>query len=323
MRLNLPNSAHLQNIEGFLRRYSPSGERQLDVGFHDRYVHVHPFALAMAACAGELMHMKGARTRGRVPDLSSMPYLIRMGLFEYLRVSPPREISEHEGSGRFVPLTQIRTSGELQNVIVNLIPLLHAPAEVADPIKYVFSEMVRNVLEHSKSPVGAFVCAQYYRKDDRLSIGIADAGIGIQKSIRRSHRANSARAAIELALRPGISGATSRIGGNEFNAGAGLFFTKSIAALSGNFFALYSGDTLFKLLRTPEGQIRELHPDPTEDRHKFTEGLPVWQGTVVGINISVRPDEAFSDLMSTIYKSYKIDVKKKKKDFFKQIRFTR
>ena len=53
-----------------------------------------------------------------------------------------------------------------------------------------------------------------------------------------------------MALTPGISGATPRIGGNETNAGAGLYFIKSIAQSSENFFVIYSGKSMFKLLKS-------------------------------------------------------------------------
>lgn len=245
-----------------------------------------------------------------------------MHLFRFLDLDPDSQIEEHEEAGRFIPLTQIRSSDELQEAIVQLIPLLHATPEVADPIKYVFSEMVRNVLEHASSPVGAVVCAQYYKNKERLSIAIADAGIGVQDSIGRNHAVKSHADAIYLALTPGITGTTSRIGGNEFNAGAGLFFTKSIAALSRNYFAIYSGDCLYKMQQTKTHSQVVLHADPRRDRHKLATGLPHWKGTIVGININVRHGKAFEDLLSTIREAYQIDVETKKK-YYRKIRFAK
>src|SRR4029077_8549798 len=130
-----------------------------------------------------------------------------------------------------------------------------------------FSEMVRNVLEHSQSPVGAFACAQYYAKDRRVSIGIADAGIGICSHMGRFHKISSEKNAIGLALQPGITGTTSRIGGTERNAGAGLFFTKSIASISRNMFILYSGHSAYRLMKRPRIRPIQLHADPEEDFH--------------------------------------------------------
>ena len=56
-----------------------------------------------------------------------------MKLFDHIQLSPPKQIIEHEEAGRFIPLTQIKTADDLRNAIANLVPLLHAPAEVADP----------------------------------------------------------------------------------------------------------------------------------------------------------------------------------------------
>lgn len=272
----------------------------------------------------------GARCRAQggeirvadIPGHRSIAYLIRMKLFDVLGMEPGRQITEHEASGRFIPLTQIQSSHDLKAAITDLVPLLHAPPHVADPIRYVFSEMARNVLEHSGSPVGAFVCAQYYRKSNRIAIGIADAGIGIRASMARSHNVATDKDAIRLALQPGVTGTTSRLGGTEFNAGAGLFFTKSIAALSRNFFLLYSGDALFKLLRTPQAQQSELHADPAMDRHRFVEE-PHWPGTAVGIDVSVEQEIEFAMLLDEIRKAYSIDLKKRKRAYYKKIRFKR
>jgi hypothetical protein len=217
-------------------------------------------------------------------------------------------------------VTQIRTTEELRKAIADLVPLLHAAPEVADPIKYVFSEMVRNVLEHSSSPVGAFVAAQYYPETRRIAIGIADAGVGILEHMRRFHRVQSAQEAIRLALQPGITGTTARIGGTEFNAGAGLFFTKSIASFSQNMFLLYSGDAAYRLMKG-DPDVVELHTDPNDDGHLFPVGLPPWPGTVVGIDINVDRGLAFADLLEKIRKAYYLDVKRKK-DYSNKIRFT-
>lgn len=275
----------------------------------------------MAACAGALAKHHGWKATGSIPNVSSAPYLVRMKLFDFLDVPAPRQIEEHEEAGRFVPLTQIRTNEDLRNAIGNLIPLLHAAKPVADPIRYVVSELGRNVLEHAQSPVGGFVCAQYYKNQKRIAIGMADAGIGITAAIRHSHKATTERAALKLALTPGISGATPKIGGNETNAGAGLFFIRSIAKVSGNFFLIYSGQTDYKLLRK-QAERNTLYGDPLLEGHRLNEDLPLWQGTAIGIDINVDETSEFSALLRLISKSYSIDVKAQKRAYFRKIRFT-
>jgi len=93
----------------------------------------------------------------------------------------------------------------------NLVPLLHAPPQVADQFKYVFSEMVRNVLEHSQSPVGAFVAAQYYAETKRIAIGIADAGIGIYEHLRQFHDVSILHRRSYWHLRPELLEHTSNL----------------------------------------------------------------------------------------------------------------
>lgn len=319
LKIHLPNSANLQNITALLRYLDFSEPDRLEFSMHEKWVAVHPVVLAMTACLAAKVRHDGGRVTGSATSVATLAYLIRMGLFNYLGIDPERVIKEHEESGRFIPLTQIQSTAELKQAIINLVPLLHAPPAVADPIKYVFSEMVRNVLEHSESPVGAFVCAQYYRESGRIAIGIADAGRGIFDHIRRFHLVGTSRDALRLALQPGITGTTSRIGGNEFNAGAGLFFTKSIATLSRNRFFLYSGSSMFRLMKTRLRYQPALHPDPANDPHKFVEA-PSWPGTVVGLDMSVNETVDFSDLLNQIRGAYHLDVKRRK-NFTKKIQF--
>jgi anti-sigma regulatory factor (Ser/Thr protein kinase) len=323
VKIHLPNSAHLQNIGGFIEQIDASDPGSLTVSMYDQYLSVHPFMLALTAAAGANVKGEGGTTRGTLHDTSSLRYLVRMGLFNFVDLEAPISVEEHEAAGRFIPLTQIRSSDELEEFIVEMVPLLHAAPEEAGPIKFVISELVRNVLEHAASPVGALVCAQYYKKTARLSVGVADRGIGIRSSIGRSHPSKSAIDAIQLALRPGITGTTRRYGGNEYNAGAGLFLVKSIAQASRNFFVAYSDDGAFKLLKTPGKATPQITADPTTDRARRLEGLPAWPGTAMGIDVSVAAHETFQDLLVDIRKAYDLDVRIQKRASYRKARFVR
>jgi len=262
--------------------------------------------------------------KGKPEDHPALAYLIRMGLFEFLGIDPEKTIQPHEAAGRFIPLTQIRTSKDLSAAITDLVPLLHAAPQEQDSIRYVFSELARNALEHSRSPVGSFLCAQYYKQTNRVSIGIADAGIGIRRSITKSHPAKTSQEAITLALQPGITGTTARLGGTESNAGAGLFFVKSIAALSRNFFIIYSEDTMFKLLKGNRNKPVELHADPRRDNHLFEESLPIWPGTVVGIDIRMAAGQQFTNFLAAIRAAYAGETtNRQRKDYYKRIKFSK
>lgn len=323
MEIHFPNSAHLQNVGGFVSKIDANDPGDLAFSMYDQYLSVHPFVLSLAAAAGSYVKSVGGTTTGTLYDTSSLRYLVRMGLFNFIDLKPPISVEEHEAAGRFIPLTQIRSSEELEEFIVEMVPLLHAAPEEAGPIKFVISELVRNVLEHAASPVGALVCAQYYKKTARLSVGVADRGVGIRTSIGRSHPAKSSLEAIRLALRPGITGTTNRFGGNEYNAGAGLFLVKSVAKASRNFFVAYSGDALFKLLKTPGKATPHIVADPWMEKARRLEGLPTWPGTAIGIDVSVAAHETFQELLVDIRKAYDLDVRIQKRASYRKARFVR
>ena len=262
MKVHLPNSARLQNLGGFIRRFDPSDPSTLEFSMNDRWVAVHPAVLAFTACVADHVTRNGGHHVGIVHRIRSVPYLIRMRLFDYLRLEYGGSIESHEEAGRFIPIQRIRNGSELSDFIVNMIPLLHADPGHVEPIRYVVSEIVRNVLEHAQAPGGAFLAAQFYKRSGTLALGVADDGIGVRQTMSRFHRVPTDWDALCLAMRPGVSGTTARIGGTDYNAGAGLFFTKSIACASRNFFAIYSGNAMFKLLRVPAGRQSTCTPIP-------------------------------------------------------------
>ncbi|MFH1649214.1 MAG: hypothetical protein ABIA93_01565 [Candidatus Woesearchaeota archaeon] len=319
MRLHLPNSAFLGNIDPFLRSYDNSHINELAITANKKWISVHPVVLSMVASLGLTVGSK--RVSCEKLEAKSKHYLERMGLFRLLNIPSGISVTEHEPAGRFIPLTQVTDSDGLTLFITEMIPLLHVAPKHAEPIRYVVSELIRNVLEHSGSEHGAIVCAQYYKKSNIIRIGIADTGVGIKKTINYAHEAATYLQAIRLALMPGITGTTAREGGTEFNAGAGLFFIKSIAKVNREFFMIYSGDAMYKLLKTSSGKVR-LFADPFKDRHSADEGLPSWQGTVVGVDISLDATEEFSTLLDMIHDTYINTVKERRKARYRMARFT-
>ena len=230
-------------------------------------------------------------------------------------------IESHEEAGRFIPVAQIRTAEEQTKFITDVIPLLHLKKQYqVDTIVYILGELIRNVLEHSNDPNGAIVCAQYYLKTNTIRIGIADAGKGIKASINASHTAKTDLEALRLALWPGITGTTARIGGTEQNAGAGLFFTKSIARANKDYFLMYSGDAMYKLIKTQPKKLK-LHADPFKDRHSKKSGLPFWRGTVVGIDITLDQTQEFTMLLDVLNHALNTAVAERKRAKYKKPRF--
>lgn len=318
MKIHLPNSAFLGNIDSFLRNFDSSSPGKLEITANKKWISIHPVVLTMTAALG--LTIKTENIHCEELEAKSKHYLERMGLFKLLGITSKIEIIEHESAGRFIPLTKITNSKELSKFITDTIPLLHLKPEQASPIKYILSELVRNVLEHAHAENGAIVAAQYYKKSNTIKIGITDTGIGIKKTINQSHSAPTDLEAIRLALTPGITGTTRRLGGTEQNAGAGLFFIKSIAKVNKDFFLIYSGNAMYKLLKSKSKNIR-LYADPFKDRHSAREDLPYWKGTVVGIDINLDETKEFSFLLDLIRDIYSKTIKERRKEKYRRPKF--
>lgn len=316
MKIHLPNSAFLGNIDGFVRQFDPSSPEKLEITSNDKWISVHPVALAMVAAIGSTVEPE--KIKCEEFTARSRHYFERMNLFKMIRISSGISIREHEPAGRFIPLMQIKTPAEQTAFVTDMVPLLHLEKEQSETMRYIVTELIRNVIEHARAPNGAIICAQYYPKTNRISIGIADTGVGIKSTMDKSHVTKNNLGAIQLALWPGYTGTTRRLGGTEENAGAGLFFIKSIASVNSDFFMLYSGDSMYKLLKTPEDQKLELNADPFVDRHSKRDDLPDWRGTVVGIDITLDQTQEFSALLKALGKTFSKAVRERKKEDYKK-----
>lgn len=319
MKIHIPNSAWLGNIDPFLQGFDPSQPDRLELTFNKKWMSIHPMVLSMIAALG--LRIDPSKIKCEKLEATSKHYLERMKLFEFLGIDSDIKITEHEATGRFVPLTQIKDSTSLTKFVTDVTPLLHLEAKHAEPIRYIMSELIRNVIEHSMSKNGAIVSAQYYKKSNTIRIGIADTGIGIWKSINESHNPTTDLDAIRMALTPGITGTTKKEGGTERNAGAGLFFIKSIASINSDFFVIYSGKGLYKLKKRIGKKIK-LHADPFADRHSKRNDLPGWEGTVVGIDLSLDTTKEFSLLLGLLNKTLREAIRERKKERYKKPQFT-
>ncbi len=320
MKFYLSNADYLRNFEAFLRNFDPSQPERLDIATHDRWINVHPVVITMIAALG--MTVKPENIHIDKVVARSGHYLERMGLFKTLGVPSPFSIEEHEQAGRFIPLTIIKTPEDQTRFITDMIPLLHLAPAQADAIKYTIGELVRNVIEHSWSKFGAIVAAQYYPKSNTIRLGICDTGVGIKKTINQSWHARDDLEAIKLALVPGVSGTTRREGGTDVNAGAGLFFIKSMAMVGRDYFMVYSGSGLYKLLkRRPTKGLPRLNADPDRDKHAESNAAPQFPGTVVAIDISLDTTDEFTSLLGVIRRTYTQAVRERRKARYKRPQF--
>jgi hypothetical protein len=84
---------------------------------------------------------------------------------------------------------------------------------------------------------------------------------------------------------------------------------------------IYSGDSLYKLLKR-KGTDLVLHPNPFDDNHTKESGLPFWQGTVVGIDITLDSSIEFTQVMEFIRAAFADAIRERKRlRKYKQPRF--
>ena len=309
--LVVPNSATLHLIRRFLdqRELFVDAPGPVVLEFHPQWAHMEPVALAAIAAWGAWWRSQGKTIEVR--NLSNHTrYAARMHLFEHLGVNYNPEQVEHEEAGRFLPIRQISAREGVGPVIGDISALLHLdddPESLA-AVQYCVSELLRNVLEHSGSPNGAFVCAHRYTTGapHRVSIAVADCGQGIATHLGGVHpeALASDSVALGLAMRPGVTGARPGPYGTADNAGAGLFITRCIAKGTGGYFALASGHAGFRQRRSKKAndEIRlfvDPYDDPRHDKFEFAEG---WHGTVVGLEIRTEKIADYDGFFQWIFK---------------------
>lgn len=293
-RFVVPNSASFHTAHNFLSGCRAFADRESPaiLELHPRWAHMEPVALAMIAAWGAWCQREGLEilVKNLGPHAN---YAARMRLFEHLGVDYDPGQREHEEAGRFLPITHVDDHAEIRHVIGEISALLHLQSdpESLAAVQYCVSELLRNVLEHSGSPDGAFVCAHRFTRKEphRVSIAVADCGQGIATHLGQTHPAalEDDRAALGLAMRPGITGVRPGMYGTPDNAGAGLFITRSIAKGTGGYFLLYSGHAAYRLRRTAsDEQQLQLFLDAFDDaRHDSWLFDDAWQGTVVSVEV--------------------------------------
>ncbi len=221
-----------------------------------------------------------------------------LGFHEVIEGSPPIEPAE---PARTVKLSRLRDFAAIEPAASKISRLVIADDPFEDTrraVGYVLVELLRNVLQHSQDPLGAVVAAQVGAHSGRswVQVAVGDAGIGIFEALRGMHPSlDSARAALERALWPHLSGAFEQgMTGSptQSNAGLGLFFISEIAKLERG-----------KLVIASRGATLLLEGGEEPEQHTFRflepEGLG-FPGTLVAFEMPLGEVADYGRLMETI-----------------------
>ena len=135
--------------------------------------------------------------------------------------------------------------------------------DLFDTLTYSIREIIRNVIEHSKSNQFGF-CAQYWQSYSSVQLSILDRGLGIKSGLSTNPNLDISddHEALNLSLMPGISGkaykgAKSNPNDVWANSGYGLYMTSRLCREGGSFFiasgntGLYLSENKKRYLETP------------------------------------------------------------------------
>jgi anti-sigma regulatory factor (Ser/Thr protein kinase) len=174
------------------------------------------------------------------------------------RVLSGRPVTGPAEPERTVPLRRVSEPSEIMPAARTLAALITQGqgSSMNRALEYVFIELLRNVVQHSRDPLGGVVGAQVnsqgpHAKRPVFQVAVADSGIGIPESLRRMHRADDPREALERSLWPHISGTFPQgLTGSGENAGLGLFFIAEMAKLAKGRMLIATRDAALMLTET-------------------------------------------------------------------------
>lgn len=194
-------------------------------------------------------------------DTYAGSYICETGFKELLGDDEVQSKITH--TNRTTKLTRIRTSAEIQGFVSNFMKLLDMDdEELQGAFKYSLVELLRNVVQHSKSQIGGLAMAQFHPKSGLVELAVADLGIGIRAALQSVYpEIDNDLKALKFAPQPHVSGtfAPGAYNSMKDNAGLGLFFIKQIATLSSGAMFLASGKYILDVWGDADGQQHKLY----------------------------------------------------------------
>jgi hypothetical protein len=143
-------------------------------------------------------------------------------------------------------------------------------------------EIIENSFRHSGRSRNVVVAAQVYPRRKKISISIADNGMGVRESFRLGHNREANAEiktdadALAVAIRPLVTSKPVRRGFATGHAGYGLFIASELAARNRGTFSIASG--VASLVSYRSGW----KPKRTEYSHGF------WHGTITSLILDLK-----------------------------------
>jgi anti-anti-sigma regulatory factor/anti-sigma regulatory factor (Ser/Thr protein kinase) len=145
-----------------------------------------------------------------------------------------------------LPALQFLDGDAQHNVVNKAMEILLETIKVGDrkqfkALEWALNEITDNVLNHAESPIGGLVQIQSFPARNRVTFFVADAGLGIPFTLRKSIRSiTSDSDALDRAIREGVTRNAST------NQGNGLFGTFKCCEVSNGSFMILSNNAVLQ-----------------------------------------------------------------------------
>jgi hypothetical protein len=271
MKLDLPSSLSAESISAFsvsLHQAQDADEYVIDFG---RLRFFSPFSMLLVSANLRRFRQERPHATCNAINFENHSYAAHMGCFKSFGLDFGNAPGEALGSETHIPLQDLNTAEIKQQATargVNVGVVLEERAaklakmlvrqdggDLVDTLTFSIREILRNVVEHSESPTVS-LCAQWWPSKGQVEVGILDCGRGIRAGLADNphFEFQDDRAAIQMALMPGVSGNTAAGWGDDpwQNSGYGLYMTSRICRRGGSFVILSgsSGIKLNSILKT-------------------------------------------------------------------------
>lgn len=272
MTIQLPSRIFENNLSHLLEALGRADESNcpLNLNFEHVKYWIPPAIVALCAMIDVWKERGRKITLVNLEECEALAYLQRVDFFETLGISIPEKFQRHDSSASLVEIQRINPgkegfrdelSGKLAAVLAGSDDSSNDAYQLT---QFSIGEIVSNIRHHAGRH--GYISAQYFGKRDWARIGVADAGVGILDSFRRTESPHyrdgmTDQDALEIAMQPWTSSRTHLIAGpygESPNRGIGLKMILRLALGTGGEMLIASGNAYMHFRSKPSSTPKSL-----------------------------------------------------------------
>jgi hypothetical protein len=269
MRITLPPWLSSGGLRGLLRSW-PQSACEVELHFNTRQW-ATPTGMVGLACLIEKLRREGGAISIELNNCDTAGYWERMGFFRAVGLEPPycAPVNPRPGMGRYAEIRKVSDIECVDTLTRELVAASQPEVGISNTFSHILSEAMNNVCQHSG--VFGFSAAQYWAKNGRVELCIADSGCGLRSALSPRYAPANDSDAIRLALKVGVTSNSPNFGQSLMrNRGVGLSCIDRLVQANGGKFEIWSGRGRFV---NGDGHN---HLSVTQNR---------WTGTLLTVNM--------------------------------------